>query len=66
MSQGQMFPEQMSLGQLASVEDGPRNLSLKFGQNRHYPVGWVAGWVAGWVDNPKLRPPQPELKLKLR
>ena len=29
-----MLPGQMSLWQLTSVKDGPRNLSLKFGQNR--------------------------------
>ena len=34
MSPGQMLPGQMSLWQLESVQDGPRNLPLKFGQNR--------------------------------
>ena len=29
-----MLPEQMLLRQLASVKDGPRMLSEKFGQNR--------------------------------
>ena len=29
-----MLPGQMSLWQLESVQDSPRNLSLKFGQNR--------------------------------
>ena len=33
MSLEQMLPWQMSSWHLASVEDGPRNLSLKFGQN---------------------------------
>ena len=33
MSPGQLLPEQMSLLQLETVLDGPRNLSLKFGQN---------------------------------
>ena len=34
MSPGQMPPCQMSPSQLALVKDGPRNLSLKFGQYR--------------------------------
>ena len=34
MSPWQMLPGQMSLWQLESVQDSPRNLSLKFGQNR--------------------------------
>ena len=34
MSPGQMLPGQISLWQLESVQDGPRNLTLKFGQNR--------------------------------
>ena len=34
MSPGQILPEQMSLLQFKSVQDGPRNLCLKFGQNR--------------------------------
>ena len=33
MSPGQLLPEQMSLLQLETVLDGPRNLSLKFGPN---------------------------------
>ena len=33
MSQGQILPVQMSLSQLKSVQDGSRNLPLKFGQN---------------------------------
>ena len=34
MSTGQMLPGQMSPWQLGSVKDCPRNLRLKFGQNR--------------------------------
>ena len=34
MLPGQMFPGQMSTWQLESVQDGPRNLLLKFGKNR--------------------------------
>ena len=34
MSPGHMLPGQMSPRQLLSVKDGPRNLPLKFGQNR--------------------------------
>ena len=34
MSPGWMLPGQMSLLQLESDQEGPRNLSLKFGQNR--------------------------------
>ena len=33
MSPGRMLPGQMSPWQLTSVEEGPRNLPLKFGQN---------------------------------
>ena len=33
-SSGQILPEQMSPLQLNSVQDGPRNPSLKFGQNQ--------------------------------
>ena len=33
MLHGQMLPGQMSLWHLESVQDGPRNLRLKFGQN---------------------------------
>ena len=33
MLPGQMLPGQMSLWQLESVQEGPRNLPLKFGQN---------------------------------
>ena len=42
-----MLPGQMSQWQMASVKDGPRNLPLKFGQNRAtnswdiYFPGWV-------------------------
>ena len=34
MFPGQMLPGQMSLWKLASDRYGPRNLSLKFGQNQ--------------------------------
>ena len=34
MSPGQMLPGKMSLWQLESVQEGPRNLPLKFGKNR--------------------------------
>ena len=34
MLPGQMLPGQMSPWQLASVKDGPMNLSFKFGQNQ--------------------------------
>ena len=34
MSQGQMLPKQMSFWKLEYVQIGPRNLPLKFGQNR--------------------------------
>ena len=34
MSPWQMLPGQMSLWQLESVQDSPRNLSLKFGRNQ--------------------------------
>ena len=34
MSPGQMLPVQMLPWQLTSVKEGPRNLPLKFGQNR--------------------------------
>ena len=61
MSPWQMLPGQMSLRQLESVQDSPRNLSLKFGQNC-VSNSWniadievvvvllrVAGWVGGRV-----------------
>ena len=47
MSPGQILPEQMSMSpfQLKSVQDGPRNLSLKFGQN------WVSNsWDIPYMD----------------
>ena len=34
MALWQMLPGQMSLWQFASVKDYPRNLALKFGQNK--------------------------------
>ena len=34
-----MLPWQMSLWELASVKEGPRNLHLKFGQNR-VSISW--------------------------
>ena len=53
MSTGQMLPGQMSPWQLGCVKDGPRNLRLKFGQNRvsnswdiadvEFPVGGGGG-----------------------
>ena len=53
MLQGQISPGQMSLWQLEIVQDGSRNLPLKFGQNRvsnswdmlclNYLPGWVGG-----------------------
>ena len=53
MLTGQMLPGQMSLWQLGCVKDGPRNLRLKFGQNRvsnswdiadvEFPVGGGGG-----------------------
>ena len=65
MLPGQILPEQMSPWQLKSVQEGPRNLFLKFGQNHvsnswdiadiEFVVvllrvgGWVGGRVAGWV-----------------
>ena len=39
---GQMLPGQMSLWQLTSVEDGPRKLTLNFGQNRISNSGDIA------------------------
>ena len=50
MSPVHMLPGQISPLQLESVEDGPRTLPLKFGQNwvsiwlHLNPEGW---WVAG-------------------
>ena len=34
MSPSQMLPEQISPRHLTSAKDGPRKLTLKFGQNR--------------------------------
>ena len=61
MSPGQILPEQMSPLQFKYVQDGPRNLSLKFGQNR-LRNSWdiddiefvvvllrVGEWVGWWV-----------------
>ena len=43
-----MLPGQMSLWQLASVKDGPRNLPLKFGPNRA-TNSWDI-YCSGWVE----------------
>ena len=48
MSPGQMLPGQMSQWQMASVKDGPRNLPLKFGQNRA-TNSWDI-YFSGWVE----------------
>ena len=48
-----MLPGQMSPLQLESVQDGPRNLPLKFGQNRVsnsldiYDIEFV--WGGWWI-----------------
>ena len=58
MSPGQILPWQMSLLQLESIQNGPKNLSLKFAQyqvsnswdNANIDLGYVRlswGWVGG-------------------
>ena len=49
MSQGQMLPEQMSLGHLEYVKEGPRNHPLKFGQNRASNSWDIADFEFVWV-----------------
>ena len=44
MSPWHMLPGQMSLWRLASVKDGPRNIPLKFGQNR-VSNSWDTDWI---------------------
>ena len=74
MLQGQILPVQMSLSQLKSVQDGSRNLPLKFGQNlvsNSWDIAdittFMGGRVAGWVGCLKMEIglSQPQLKLKL-
>ena len=66
MSSWQMLPGQMSQWQLKSVQDGPRDLTLKFCQNRVSNswdianIEFVSWWVVGGVQSnfhvkPKLR-----------
>ena len=67
MLTGQMLSGQMSPWQLDSVEDGPRNLTLKFGQNQRgnswdiadveFPVvvGGGGGVPSQFHVKPKLR-----------
>ena len=69
MSPGQMLPEQMSLWQLESVLDVPRNLPLKFHQNRvryswdiadlKVPCGGGGGWWWWWCKPIFVSNPQP-------
>ena len=57
MSPGQILLGQMSLLQIESVQDGPNNIYLKFGQNGasnswdiadiEFPVGGGGWWVGG-------------------
>ena len=70
----------MSSWQFESVQEGPRNLPLKFGKIHasnswdiadidtvHYLSGRVGGWVGGWgvwIEN-KTNSASIELKLKL-
>ena len=63
-SPGQMLHGQMSLLLLASVQDGPRNLSLKFRQNRASNssdnaqiefVWWVGGGPKSFSCQTQLR-----------
>ena len=69
MSPGHMLPGQISPLQLESVEDGPRTLPLKFGQNRvsiwlHLnPEGWwrVVPLLIWWLGIAKIQLPQPSL-----
>ena len=52
MFPGQMLPGQMSLWKLVSVRDGPRNLPLKFGQNRvnsSWDIADIEFAWGGWV-----------------
>ena len=52
MLHGQMLPGQMSLWHFESIQDDPRNLRLKFCQNR-FGNSWditdieFTGWVGG-------------------
>ena len=66
MLPGQVLPGQMSTWMLEYVNEGPRNLNLKFGQNRVsnswdiVDIEFVGGWVVGGVPShfrvkPKLR-----------
>ena len=48
MLHGQMMPGQMSLWHMESVQDGPRNLPLKFGPNRA-TNSWDI-YCSGWVE----------------
>ena len=43
MSPGQMLPGQMSPRELKSIQYGPRNLPIKFGQNRVSKSWDIAG-----------------------
>ena len=71
MSPGQILPGQMLPLQLKPVQDGPRNLSLKFGQNRvsnsrEFKLFRVGGWVAGLSGNiDHLNPIEVEIEVGL-
>ena len=63
MSPGQMFPGQMSPLQLEFAQEGPSNLSLKFGKIRPVTAEmlptlssrWVVGVPSHFRVKPKLR-----------
>ena len=69
MSQGQMQDRKMSLWQLESVQDGPRNLTLKFGQNRVSNSWDIADveflWDGGVVCTVILRPTSNYIEVRL-
>ena len=60
MLPGQMLPGQISLWQLESIQYGPGNLPLKFGQNRvsnswdiaDIEFVWVGGVQSNFVSSP--------------
>ena len=71
MLQGQISPGQMLLWQLEIVQDGSRNLPLKFGQNRvsnswdMLCLNYLPGWVGGWLEKMGIKLSQPQFELKL-
>ena len=72
MSPGQILPGQMSLWQLESVQDGPRNLPLKLGQNRVSNCWDITdieflwgGWVVGSYAQSFLHPTSNYIEVRL-